>query len=165
MSADLQVSPQGARFGSRHMPCALGRGGIGIKRREGDGITPIGRFELRALWYRADRVAPRCILPQHKIAPHHGWSDDENDPAYNRQITLPHRYHHEKLWRDSPVYDLVGVMDYNLNPVVAGAGSAVFLHVWRGADMPTEGCVALARDDLLHVLAGWTRDSRIAIQP
>lgn len=147
------------------MQCALGRGGIGAKQAEGDGITPSGRFALRAVWYRADRVTPQTLLPSHKITSQDGWSDDMRDPDYNRHVTLPHGYRHEALWRDSPVYDLVGVMDYNLSPVVAGAGSAVFLHIWRGARHPTEGCVALAREDLLFVLAGWSAQSRIIIQP
>ena len=38
-------------------------------------------------------------------------------------------------------------------PPVPGLGSAIFLHLARPDWGPTEGCVAMARDDLLAVLA------------
>ena len=42
----------------RHLPVALGRGGIKANKREGDGGTPRGAFRVKRLWWRADR-APR----------------------------------------------------------------------------------------------------------
>jgi L,D-peptidoglycan transpeptidase YkuD (ErfK/YbiS/YcfS/YnhG family) len=33
-------------------------------------------------------------------------------------------------------------------------GSAIFLHVARPGYLPTEGCIALAREDLLSLLPG-----------
>ena len=53
VAADGLVLPGGGR-----VPCALGRGGIDLKRGEGDGITPIGDWPLRRVLYRADRVPP-----------------------------------------------------------------------------------------------------------
>ena len=38
---------------------------------------------------------------------------------------------HERLWRDDEVYDLIVVLGHNDDPVIPGAGSAVFLHVAR----------------------------------
>lgn len=62
-------------------------------------------------------------------------------------------FSYERLWRDDDAYDLIVPLGYNDNPPVPGKGSAIFLHCarpdWRG----TEGCVALAKDDLLEVLA------------
>jgi L,D-peptidoglycan transpeptidase YkuD (ErfK/YbiS/YcfS/YnhG family) len=46
------------------------------------------------------------------------------------------------------------VIEYNMNPVISGRGSAIFLHVWRGPDKPTAGCVALSEPDVLKIL-GW----------
>ena len=48
---------------------------------------------------------------------------------------------------------LVVVLGYNDDPPRAGAGSAIFLHVARDDGGPTEGCVGLAREDLLRLLA------------
>ena len=36
--------------------CAVGKRGIGKKKKEGDFITPIGVFKIRFLLYRKDRV-------------------------------------------------------------------------------------------------------------
>ncbi len=57
------------------------------------------------------------------------------------------------MWREDGVYDLVVVLGHNDDPVVAGAGSAIFLHLARPDYSPTEGCVALARPDLERLLA------------
>ena len=72
---------------------------------------------------------------------------------YNRQICLPHPARHEELWRRDGLYDVVGVLGWNDAPVARGRGSAIFLHVARADYAPTEGCVALARADVLAVLA------------
>jgi hypothetical protein len=46
------------------------------------------------------------------------------------------------------------VLGWNDAPVKPGMGSAIFLHLAREDYAPTEGCIALARNDLLAVLAG-----------
>ena len=70
--------------------CAVGRGGIGGKRAEGDGITPLGTWPLRRLYYRPDRLAqPLTGLPTEALTPRHGWCDDPADPLYNQPVVLP----------------------------------------------------------------------------
>ncbi|MCB9948555.1 MAG: L,D-transpeptidase family protein [Rhodospirillaceae bacterium] len=152
---DLIVTPDGwLRFAGRRWRCALGRAGIRHDKREGDGATPVGRFPLRRLLYRADRVGrPATALPAAAIAPEDGWCDDAAHPDYNRQVILPFPAGHERLWRDDGLYDLLVVLGHNDDPVIAGAGSAIFLHVARPGYEPTEGCVALDRDDLATLLA------------
>jgi L,D-peptidoglycan transpeptidase YkuD (ErfK/YbiS/YcfS/YnhG family) len=44
-------------------------------------------------------------------------------------------------------------LGHNVDPVVAGMGSAIFLHLTRPERTPTEGCIALDRPDLLALLA------------
>lgn len=134
------------------MRCALGRAGISAGKREGDGATPAGLFPIRRVLFRADRVSLTTALPTAAIEPDDGWCDDPADADYNTQVTLPHRARCESLWRDDRLYDLIAVLGHNDAPVVPNAGSAIFLHVARDDFPPTEGCVALARDDLLAVL-------------
>jgi L,D-peptidoglycan transpeptidase YkuD (ErfK/YbiS/YcfS/YnhG family) len=55
-------------------------------------------------------------------------------------------------------------LGYNDDPVVPGAGSAIFLHVARPDYAPTEGCVALAQADLLRVLAGADATARVIVR-
>jgi L,D-peptidoglycan transpeptidase YkuD (ErfK/YbiS/YcfS/YnhG family) len=57
------------------------------------------------------------------------------------------------LWRTDEAYDLIVVLGYNDAPVVPGAGSAIFLHVARPKYAATQGCVAIAGDDLLELVA------------
>jgi L,D-peptidoglycan transpeptidase YkuD (ErfK/YbiS/YcfS/YnhG family) len=145
-------------FGALRCRAALGRGGVTGDKREGDGATPLGLLQLRSVLYRADRLRrPRTTLPVLPLAPHDGWCDDPADADYNRRVRLPRSGRHEELWRSDAVYDVVGVLGWNNAPIVPSRGSAIFLHVARPDYAPTEGCVALARPDLLAALeAGLT---------
>ena len=167
--SDLVVGRWGARFGGRRFACAVGRGGIGVKRAEGDGVTPAGRHRIEAVLVRKDR-AGRVGFPSVSrsfsvatIGPFDGWSDDPGDPAYNRPVRAPHRWRHEALRRADRQYDLVAVLDWNRHPPVPGRGSAIFLHVWRRPRQPTAGCIAFARADLGWILARWTPRSRVVV--
>ncbi|GEO80818.1 hypothetical protein ROR02_09490 [Pararhodospirillum oryzae] len=121
---------------------------------EGDGATPAGVFALRWVFYRPDReTAPLTGLPVRALTPTLGWCDDPADPAYNREVTLPYPASAESMWRDDGLYDLGVVLGHNDDPVVPGAGSAVFLHVADPGGRPTAGCVALALADLRALLA------------
>lgn len=164
---DLVVEPPGIlRWGGRRFACALGRGGVRSNKREGDGATPAGRFPLRRVLYRPDRVTPpRTALPVAPLAPHDGWCDDPAHPLYNRPLRLPHEARHEALWRAGRVYDLIVVLGHNDAPVVPDAGSAVFLHVAQPDYTPTAGCVAVAAGDLLTILAGVGRRAWLRVSP
>jgi L,D-peptidoglycan transpeptidase YkuD (ErfK/YbiS/YcfS/YnhG family) len=132
----------------------LGRGGVRVDKREGDGATPAGVLPLRRVLYRADRLRPPgCAVSIEPLAPEDGWCDDPDHPDYNRQVRLPHPARHEVLWRGDAVYDVIGVLGWNDAPVQKGRGSAIFLHVSGPDRAPTQGCVALALPDLLRLLA------------
>ncbi|MXN65129.1 L,D-transpeptidase family protein [Stappia sp. GBMRC 2046] len=135
------------------VPCALGKSGLAIRKREGDGKTPVGCFELLSAYYRADRLRrPTTRLPVSEITPDLGWCDDPSHPRYNRPVELPFPASHEKMWREDGLYDVVVVLDHNLRPAVPGLGSAIFFHCARPDYSPTEGCVAVSRSDMLKIL-------------
>jgi L,D-peptidoglycan transpeptidase YkuD (ErfK/YbiS/YcfS/YnhG family) len=139
--------------GSLDVACALGRGGITRDKREGDGATPAGRFELLEIYYRADRIPrPQTRLPLTPIQPWMGWCDDPGHPRYNRLIRRPFDASHEAMWRDDPLYDIVVVLDCNLHPAVPGRGSAIFFHLARPGYTPTEGCIAVKDRDMRLLL-------------
>lgn len=142
------------RLGSLRFPARVGAGGIRVHKEEGDGATPVGILPLRRILYRADRLPPpRCAVPREPISPKDGWCDDPTHRDYNRPVALPHPGRHEELWRDDRLYDVVGVLGWNDDPVVPGRGSAIFLHVAPPDGAPTAGCIGLALDALLQVLA------------
>ncbi|MBB98178.1 MAG: hypothetical protein CML67_01375 [Rhodobacteraceae bacterium] len=150
--------------GSLDVPCALGRGGITRDKREGDGATPAGRFEMLSVYYRPDRVQrPRTRLPVTPLRPWMGWCDDPGHPRYNRLVRRPFAASHEAMWRDDPLYNIVVVLDCNLHPAVPGRGSAIFLHLARPGYTPTEGCVAVKEQDMRLLLAGSRPGSAICI--
>jgi L,D-peptidoglycan transpeptidase YkuD (ErfK/YbiS/YcfS/YnhG family) len=154
-----------ARLGERTYDCALGRSGLIADKRERDGGTPTGRFPFRRLLYRADRVARiETRLPARHIERDDGWCDDPSSPDYNRPVRLPHPAHHEEMWLESALYDLVVVIGHNDDPVVPGAGSAVFLHIARDDWAPTAGCIAFRREDLLAILAQVSTSDAVRIQ-
>ena len=151
-------------LGQRHYPCALGAAGIVPLKREGDGATPAGRWTLRRVLYRADRVPrPHAGLPVRALRRNDGWCDDPADRNYNRPVRLPYAARTETLWRDDHLYDIIVVLDHNERPRVRGSGSAVFLHVAREGLAATKGCVALRPRDLVQILARCRRGSRIEI--
>jgi L,D-peptidoglycan transpeptidase YkuD (ErfK/YbiS/YcfS/YnhG family) len=133
---------------------AIGRAGVVAHKREGDGGTPAGEMALLRVLYRADRLrAPKCAVPVEPIGPQDGWCDDPADRHYNRMVRLPFAASHEILWRNDDLYDVVGVLDWNTQPVAAHRGSAIFLHLAARDYAPTAGCVALAKSELLACLA------------
>ncbi|MBB4286683.1 L,D-transpeptidase family protein [Roseospira goensis] len=164
-TAGLRVSADGwLRFGPHRLACALGRAGVAVAKREGDGATPAGTWPLRRVFYRPDRLdgppaVGRSGLDVGPITPVLGWCDDPLHPDYNRLIVRPHPASHEVLWRDDALYDVVVVLGHNDSPPRPGRGSAIFLHCAlpeagaRHGLRPTAGCVALPVADLLTVLA------------
>jgi L,D-peptidoglycan transpeptidase YkuD (ErfK/YbiS/YcfS/YnhG family) len=142
------------RFGQITVPCALGRSGIVARKKEGDGATPTGRFELLHVYYRADRsLPPSTSLPLEPLTLMSGWCDDPAHRLYNRPVSLPFPASHEKMWRDDRLYDVVVVMDCNMHPAVKGKGSAIFFHIAREDYRPTEGCVAIAPEHMRLILS------------
>jgi L,D-peptidoglycan transpeptidase YkuD (ErfK/YbiS/YcfS/YnhG family) len=145
---------------------ALGRSGIAALKKEGDGATPLGRYGVRKVLYRDDRLPrPRTRLPIHAIRPADGWCENPADRNYNKLVKLSGRTEADSLHRADHLYDLVLVLGYNDRPRVRGRGSAIFVHLARPDYAPTAGCIALERHDLLMLLAQLTRGSAIVVVP
>ena len=141
-------------FNGWRAPCHIGHGGLTNNKKEGDQCTPIGVWAIRRVFYRPDRdQKPTTKLPTMRITENMGWSDDPRDPDnYNRLISLPYFYSHEKLWRDDSLYDICVELGYNDSPPIVGKGSAIFMHLSKKDGSPTLGCVALDKNDLLYLL-------------
>lgn len=162
---DVVVNRRGeARFMGRRFPCAIGKNGFRKKKIEGDGATPVGKFEFEYGLFRPDRVErPSGKLDWRPISPTLGWSDDVCDPRYNQPVQRPHPYSHEKLRRPDPLYDLIVVLNINRNPAVPGRGSALFLHIWRKPRHPTEGCIAFSYSTLLFIVERCSSRHRLLV--
>ncbi len=152
------------KAGTLIAPCALGRGGVVVHKREGDGGSPLGQFALRRVWWRVDRAPfPRCAVPARRTRKGDGWCDAPAHPRYNRPVQLPFGASHETMWRDDHLYDMVVEIGWNDVPARRGRGSAIFLHLARPGYTPTEGCVAVSRVTMLRLLPLIGRHTRLRI--
>ena len=151
-------------FGSLVLACALGRNGRRVRKREGDGATPVGRWTVREVFYRPDRIArPQTRLKVRPLRPGDGWCDAPGERNYNRAVALPYPARTESLWRSDRLYDVVVVLGYNDRPRVQGRGSAVFLHLAAERLTPTAGCVALRPRDALRLIERLAPGDRVRV--
>ncbi len=156
-----------AHYRNKVYAVAIGRRGVTNRKTEGDGASPAGTYRLRRAFYRADRILPPITdLELIKIKNTDGWCDAPKDPNYNKLVTLPYHASYEALHRRDSAYDIVITTDHNTDPVVSGAGSAIFIHLKKGkGDQSTEGCVAFSEPDLREILRLWNpTNDRLVIQ-
>ena len=144
--------------------CALGKSGIGKKKKEGDNITPKGIFNVIKIYYRKDRLRKLSSkFKLIKITKKMGWCDDPNSKDYNQLINLPTKYTYEKLYRKDNVYDLLIVLNYNIMPTIKNKGSAIFIHVARQNYKKTSGCIALKKNHLTKLIKTIKKDTKVII--
>jgi L,D-peptidoglycan transpeptidase YkuD (ErfK/YbiS/YcfS/YnhG family) len=92
-----------------------------------------------------------------------GWCDDVNSKYYNKQIKINKKISHEKLHRKDNLYDIVVVLNYNINTIIKEKGSAIFLHVAKKNYNKTQGCIALKKNDLLNLISKIKNNTQIKI--
>ena len=145
--------------------CALGKRGIGNKRREGDFITPRGNFKIKYILYRKDRIKRiQSKIKKIIIKKNMGWCDDPLSKEYNKLIKIPSEYSYEKLYKKDNVYDIILLLNFNMNPVVKNKGSAIFIHVAKKNYKKTEGCVAIKKIHLLKIIKELKYNTKIKIE-
>jgi len=151
-------------FNNYKAKCAIGKRGIGNKKKEGDLITPKGIYKVKYVLYRRDRVKNiRTKLKKIIIRKNMGWCDDVRSKQYNKLIKLPSNYSHEKLYKKDNIYDIILVLNYNMRPIIKNKGSAIFIHVSRRNYKKTEGCVVLKKIHLIKVLKELKKNTSVKI--
>ena len=144
--------------------CALGKAGIKKKKKEGDNITPEGPFKIIRVYYRRDKIKNiSTLIKKKEIKKKIGWCDDPVSSFYNKEIKLPSKFSHEKLYRKDNLYDLILVLNYNINPIIKNKGSAIFIHIAKKNYKPTAGCIALKKRDLVELLKKIKKNTKIKI--
>jgi L,D-peptidoglycan transpeptidase YkuD (ErfK/YbiS/YcfS/YnhG family) len=147
-------------------PCLIGRSGRTHRKREGDGASPVGMFDLTLGFYRGDRVLrPAAHLGTRPIRKTDGWCEVPGSAFYNCHVRLPFRDGHETMWREDGAYDVVFATSHNQRPRVRGFGSAIFFHLTRDGANATAGCVAVSLGDMRKILALCGRHVKLAIWP
>ena len=144
--------------------CALGKRGIAFKRKEGDFVTPKGKYKIKYILYRKDRIKKiDSKIKKIAIKKNMGWCNDSKSKNYNRLIKLPSVYNFEKLFKNNNTYDILIVLDYNMNPTIKNKGSAIFIHVAKKNYKKTEGCIALKKNDLLKIIKKLKKNTVVKI--
>ncbi len=139
-------------IGDYRVKCALGKRGIGNKKKEGDLITPIGRFKIKYILYRKDRVFNlQTSIAKKSIKKNMGWCDDPLSKRYNQLVRFPFSHKAEKLYKKENTYDIILVLNYNCNPIKKNKGSAIFIHIAKKKYKKTLGCIAISKKNLLFV--------------
>jgi D-alanyl-D-alanine dipeptidase len=150
----------------------VGRGGMGWGRglhplpqsgpqkSEGDGRSPAGIFPLPyAFGYAPADSVPEIKLQYVQCTASLECVDDTNSVYYNvivdrKSVSAPDWKSSEKMRMSDDEYRLGIFVDHNSSQVVPGAGSCVFMHIWKGPDIPTSGCTAMS-DGGMESLLGW----------
>lgn len=143
------------------LTAAVGRNGFAKRgeKREGDGRSPSGLFPLESVFGYAPSAATG--MPYRQATEDDIWVDDPDSPQYNRWVRKGESAaaSYEVMKLPDLRYRHGVVIGYNRNPVVQGAGSAIFLHAWLERGRSTAGCVALQEEDLVRLIA-WLDPAR-----
>ena len=151
-------------FNNYRIKCAIGKRGIGKKRKEGDLITPKGTFKTKFILFRKDRIKKiKTSLKKYEITKNMGWCDDIKSKEYNKLIKIPFKFKFERLFRKDNIYDIILVLNYNMNPIKKNKGSAIFIHISRKNYKSTKGCIAIKKVQLLGILKNIKKNTKIKI--
>ena len=82
---------------------------------------------------------------------------------YNKLIKYPFNFKSEKLYRKDNIYDIILVLDFNMNPIKKKKGSAIFIHVAKDKFQSTKGCVAIKKIELLKIIKGLKKNTKVKI--
>ncbi len=141
----------------------VGRNGITSSKKEGDGETPAGVYGLSHAFGVADD--PGSKTPYTKLTANDFWVDDVNSKYYNQWVKgdVPDKDWEsaEDLSSETVAYKYAIVINYNMDPIIKGKGSAIFLHCSTGG--PTAGCVSVPEDKMIELLRFIDRDTKIVI--
>ena len=124
------------------------------EKKEGDNKAPAGVFNLGKTFGFSNRslnksehipltTGIRCV-------------DDSNSKYYN-QIVDSNSSNVEEDWQSAENMPKVSIYKYgievlyNANPAIPEKGSCIFMHIWKSSDTGTEGCTAMAEDDIKDI--------------
>jgi D-alanyl-D-alanine dipeptidase len=130
----------------------------GPQKVEGDKKSPAGVFRLiQAFGYEAVDAVGISGFPYQQVTGHWKCVDDVKSDYYNqlvddRQVDVVDWNSHEEMKRTDDLYQLGVVVEHNGRPVAPGAGSCIFLHLWRNSGQGTSGCTAMAKDNMVKLL-------------
>ena len=70
---------------------------------------------------------------------------------------------HEKFYRKDNIYDLILVLNYNINPTIKNKGSAIFIHIAKKTYKKTKGCIGLKKVHLIELISKIKKNTKVKI--
>ncbi|ACD82277.1 Uncharacterized conserved protein [Methylacidiphilum infernorum V4] len=155
---------------SDFVPVLIGRNGLswgkglhepqqGEQKKEGDGKTPAGIFNLGLIMGIADELPPGSQWPlYHKKTSLDAWVEDPTLAHYNHLVTIqdstspPDWFEKQRLRIEDPHLEWMVFIEHNYPDSIPGLGSAIFLHERYGEHVPTSGCVAMQKEKLVELI-------------
>jgi D-alanyl-D-alanine dipeptidase len=133
-------------------------------KKEGDGRSPAGVFQLGTAFGYAQDPLSGSKMPYLDLTPSVECVDDTNSKFYNRVLdrstvapdwnSSEHMRNTGESYRWGIVVDHNGIAGPPSSHPVRGGGSCIFLHIWQGAGHGTAGCTAMAPAEL-ELLLRW----------
>ena len=162
------------KVGNKVFRCQIGKVGFkrAAKKVEGDKTTPIGKWYLKSIYYRSDRILrpklkKKNSLKINRITKYSGWCDDIRSNYYNKYIKINSsrtlNINFESLWRQDNAYDVIIGTSHNTKPIIKNKGSAIFIHCSFEDLRTTAGCVALKKRDLMFLIKNIKSKTHILI--
>ncbi len=128
----------------------IGMNGATANKREGDKCTPLG---LYSLGFAFGTESVDTDIEYRLLNENCYWVDDTQSEYYNQWVetSSPSWSSAEHLIDYTKSYKYAVTINYNTDPVIKGAGSAIFLHCASGNY--TAGCVAVPENDMYKILS------------
>ncbi len=129
------------------------------EKKEGDGKTPSGVYPLGPAFGYGPSVDTGLAYRQ--ASTQDFWVDDPRSMQYNQWVHgTPTANSFERMKRADDLYRYGVVIGYNTQSPIPGAGSAIFMHIWRNYNKPTAGCVALNQRHLRRILRWLNQEAK-----
>lgn len=142
----------------------IGKNGVTRKKKEGDGKTPIGEFELGVILGIYDKEVNVNEIDYMQITNDMYWIDDPMSKYYNQLVKISEvirDWNSAEHLIDYPTqYEYLIEIKANPNNIQE-SGSAIFLHCANNE--PTSGCIAVDREIIKTIINNINKQTKIKI--
>ncbi|QIG97169.1 L,D-transpeptidase family protein [Bradyrhizobium sp. 6(2017)] len=148
------------------VPAVIGKKGFAPEdeKTEGDLRTPAGIYTIGTAFGYGPIM--KTSVPYRQATAEDKFIDDVASDQYNTWVHgNTNAKSFEEMKRTDGLYEFGLVVNYNMNPIVKGKGSAIFIHVWRSSTNGTAGCVALERTNVVRLLEWLKPQARAVFDP
>ncbi len=134
-----------------------------MRKKEGDGKAPQGIFRVTHAFGYAEKPNPKWRIPYLNASSNLLCIDDSKSKYYNQILTKKAQQDWdsaEQMRREDGLYEYGLLVDYNKlmvaqTPETAATkqgGSCIFMHIQKLNDLPTAGCTAMSRTDIVGLI-------------